>query len=85
MAPTAYVFINTESGKDGGEAAKDIKTIDGVKEAYLVYGVYDIVAKINVGSMDKLKEVKNDIRSKEYVKSTLTMVAVEGFKKSNKR
>jgi DNA-binding Lrp family transcriptional regulator len=85
MAPTAYVLINVESGKDGGEAAKDIKSIDGVEEAYPVYGIYDVVAKINAGSMDKLKEVKNDIRSKEYVESTLTMVAAEGFKKSNKR
>jgi len=82
MAPTAYVLITVESGKDGEEATKDIKSIEGVKEAYPVYGIYDIVAKINAGSMDKLKEVKNNIRSKEYVHSTVTMVASEGFSKS---
>lgn len=28
-----------------------------VKEAYVVYGVYDIVARVEAETMDKLKEV----------------------------
>jgi DNA-binding Lrp family transcriptional regulator len=50
-----------------------------VKESYLVYGVYDIVAKVEADSMDKLKEIVTwKIRRLDKVRSTLTMIVVEG-------
>ena len=30
----------------------DLRTIDGVKEAYTIYGVYDIIAKLNAPSVN---------------------------------
>ena len=48
-----------------------------VDEAYVVYGVYDLVAKISSDTMKNLKDmVINRIRQAEGVKSTLTMVIV---------
>ncbi|MHA2239309.1 MAG: Lrp/AsnC ligand binding domain-containing protein, partial [Candidatus Hodarchaeales archaeon] len=50
----------------------------GVVGAWIVYGVYDIVAKIEADSMDKLKEIiTTNIRGLENVRSTLTMIVVE--------
>ncbi|MEM2982436.1 MAG: Lrp/AsnC ligand binding domain-containing protein [Candidatus Bathyarchaeia archaeon] len=76
--PSAYVLVNAEIGFEG-EVLKDIKKIPNVKEAYVVYGVYDIVAKVEAGTMDELKEVVAwKIRRLDKVRSTLTMIIVEG-------
>ncbi|MEM3807420.1 MAG: Lrp/AsnC ligand binding domain-containing protein, partial [Nitrososphaerota archaeon] len=50
--PIAFVLINTEIGAEE-EVVKQIKKLPAVKEAYLVYGVYDIVAKVEAETMDK--------------------------------
>lgn len=76
--PSAYVLVNAEIGFEG-EVLKDIEKIPNVKEAYVVYGVYDIVAKVEAGTMDELKEVVAwKIRRLDKVRSTLTMIIVEG-------
>ena len=70
-------MINAELGSES-EVVNDLKKIPEVKEVYMVYGVYDIVAKIEADSMDKLKEViTSNIRGLENVRSTLTMIVVE--------
>jgi len=70
------VLINTEIGAEE-EVLKQLKQMPPVKEAYLVYGVYDIVAKVEAESMDKLKEtVSWNIRRLEKVRSTLTMLVM---------
>ena len=56
----------------------DLQNIEGVEEAYSVYGVYDVVAKIEADSMDKLKEIITwRIRRLNKVRSTLTMIVIE--------
>jgi len=76
--PTAYVLINTEPEKME-EVVKDIRKIEGVKEAQMVYGVYDIVATVKTDTMDKLKEIVTwNIRRLESVRSTQTMIVIEG-------
>jgi len=58
---------------------KKLKAVSNVKEAYMVYGVYDIVAKVAADTMDKLKEIITwKIRRLNKVKSTLTMIVIEG-------
>jgi len=54
--PTAFVLINTEIGAEE-EILDELKKVPNVKEAYVVYGLYDIVAKVEAESMNKLKEV----------------------------
>jgi DNA-binding Lrp family transcriptional regulator len=73
----AYVLINTEIGSES-EVLDAIKKIKNVIEANAVYGVYDIVAKIEAETMDKLKEtVTWKVRRLNKVRSTLTMIAIE--------
>ena len=75
--PTAFVLVNTEIGSES-EVLTALKKVDGVQEANTVYGVYDIVAKIGAGSMDKLKEIVTwHIRRLDKVRSTLTMIVIE--------
>lgn len=75
--PTAFVLINTEVGSEK-EALESIRKVHAVEEAYVVYGVYDIVAKVKADTMDKLKEILTwCIRRLDKVRSTLTMIVVE--------
>jgi DNA-binding Lrp family transcriptional regulator len=74
--PLAFVLINTEIGAEE-EVLQQLKQMPFIKEAYLVYGVYDIVAKVEAESMDKLKEIVSwNIRRLEKVRSTLTMLVM---------
>ena len=78
--PIAFVLINTETGSES-EVLEALKKIDAVEEAYLVYGVYDVVAKVKDDTMDKLKEiVTRHIRRLDKVRSTLTMIVIEETK-----
>lgn len=78
--PTAFVLINTEIGSES-DVLKDLKKVEGVDEAFAVYGVYDIVARVRADTMDKLKEIVTwRIRRLDKVRSTLTMIVVEESK-----
>jgi len=73
----AFVFVNTEIGS-AIEVMRAIKKIGGIEEAYMLYGVYDIVAKVKADTMDKLKEiVSRHIRRIDKVRTTLTMMVVD--------
>lgn len=78
--PMAFVLINTEIGSES-DVLKSLKKIDAVKEAYMVYGVYDVVAKVTAETMDKLKEIVTwHVRRLDKVRSTLTMIVIEETK-----
>jgi DNA-binding Lrp family transcriptional regulator len=75
--PKAFVLINTEIGSES-DVLRDLRKIEGVEEAYTVYGVYDIICKVSAESMDKLKEIVTwRIRRLDKVRSTLTMIIIE--------
>ena len=73
---TAYVLINVEIGSEE-EILRNLDPISEVKEAHLVYGVYDIIAIIETETMQELKDtVSWKIRRLDKVRSTLTMIVV---------
>jgi len=75
--PLAFIFINAEVDSED-EALKQLRKIENVKEAYSIYGVYDIVAKVEAETIDKLKEVvTSKVRKLRWVRSTLTMMVIE--------
>jgi DNA-binding Lrp family transcriptional regulator len=75
--PMAFVMINADLGTEK-QLIKELKSIEGVRETDEVYGVYDIVVKIEAESMDRLKEaISRKVRSLKGVRSTLTMVVIE--------
>jgi DNA-binding Lrp family transcriptional regulator len=75
--PMAFVLINAEIGSEE-EVLKELNKVEGVVEAFVVYGVYDVVAKIRADTMDKLKDIVTwHVRRLNKVRSTLTMIVVE--------
>ena len=82
MMPTAIILINTEVGADE-EIFEKLKNIPEVKQVYMVYGLYDIVAIVESEDLNKLRDiVYNRVRSMPKVKSTLTMIVVKGLSKN---
>ena len=74
----AFVLINVEVGTER-EVLEKIKQIEEVKEAYMVYGTYDIIARLEAESLEKLREaVTKKIRQLDKVNSTMTMIVMEG-------
>jgi len=74
---TAFVLINAETGAEE-EIIAALKKMSGVVEVFFVYGVYDIVTRIESDTMKELKEVTiKNIRKMDKVRSTLTMIAME--------
>jgi len=73
----AFVLINSDLGKEEN-LIEELRSIDDVKEAYLTFGVYDIIAKVQTKNMDYLRElVAFKIRRLKDVRSTLTMTVAE--------
>lgn len=53
-----------------------IAEVKGVKEAYRIWGVYDIIAVVKAESIEKLKETILNIRQLKHVLSTTTLTVV---------
>ena len=76
----AYVLINTEP-KHMENVVSALEKLDAVVEIFPVYGVYDVVAKIQAGTMEKLKDIVTwNVRSLNEVRSTITMLILEDKK-----
>jgi len=76
--PEAIVLVNTDIGSEE-EVLNKISTIEGVTEVYVVYGVYDLVVKVSASTTEELKDIiSSRIRKLPNVRSTLTMIVVEG-------
>ena len=73
---TAFVLLNAELGAEI-EVLNGLKMIDEVKETHLIYGVYDIIARIEADTMDDLRKVIGwNIRRLTRVRSTITMICL---------
>ena len=76
--PTEYVLINCDLGSED-DIIKELKKLPEVVEVSGVFGVYDIIVRIRSDSMDKLREVVTwNVRRIDKVRSTLTMMVIEG-------
>jgi DNA-binding Lrp family transcriptional regulator len=73
---TALVLLNTEIGSEAG-VLRELRRIANVEEAFLVYGVYDIILRIKSNSMNELKRtVTWEIRKMDHVTATQTTIIV---------
>jgi len=78
--PMAYVLINTEP-KHMESVVESLEKLDAVVEIFPVYGVYDVVAKIQAETLEKLKGIVTwKVRSLDDVRSTITMLILEDKK-----
>ncbi len=73
----AFVLVSADVGMEK-EVVAALRGIDEVREIWEVYGSYDIVAKVEAVTVEKLKEaVVSEIRRLDYVRSTLTMIVIK--------
>ncbi len=76
---TAYVLISCDLGFDV-EIIDEIKQLEDVKEVNWVFGAYDIIVKLESANVENLKDIITwKIRKLNRVRSTLTLMAVEGL------
>ncbi len=76
LLATAYLLLNVEIGTEE-EVVRSLKSIGEVKEARMVYGVYDIIVRVETVNMEELKNLVSwRIRRLENVRSTMTMIVV---------
>ena len=75
---TAYVLINCELGSEES-IIQQLKNIETVKEVHGTFGAYDILAKLESSTVETLREsITWKIRKIERVRSTLTLMSIEG-------
>ena len=77
--PVVYILINAELGMEE-DLIQELRKMENIKEAYVTYGVYDVIVKAEAENMENLKElVAFKIRKMKEVKNTLTMTVAEGI------
>jgi len=75
---TAYVLITCGLGHEA-EIIDEIKQVEDVKEVTVVFGAYDILAKVESANVKNLSEtITWKIRKLNRVRSTLTLMVTEG-------
>ncbi len=79
-----YILINLAANTDNEAVVSQIRTIPEVKEAYRVYGTYDIIVHISIDDTSKVRNtILNAIRTIPSVVSTITMISLEHFSKDS--
>jgi DNA-binding Lrp family transcriptional regulator len=70
-------LLNVEAGTED-TALRQLKEISTVEEAYISYGVYDLVVKIKADTMEALKEtITRKIPAIKLVRSVLSLILTE--------
>ena len=76
--PSAYVLITSDLGSEDN-IIKEIRGIADVKKVKGIYGVYDIIVKVESNSMEELKNtITWKIRKIPPVHSAVTLMVIEG-------
>ena len=71
---SAYIMITCETGSEES-ISEEIKSIDGVKEIQSTFGAYDILVKIELSTIEDLRDaVTYKIRKISKIRATTTIV-----------
>ncbi len=85
MAILAYVLFKVASGTERDVSQKLIE-FDEVMQADIVFGEYDVIARIATDDLDKLEEfVSQKVRTVPNVLVTSTMIISREYKGKNYR
>ena len=85
MPVLAYVLFKVNSGTER-EVAKKLIEFDEVTQADIIFGEYDVVAKIVTNDLTSLEEfVSEKVRTVSNVLVTSTMIISREYKGKNQR
>lgn len=73
-----YILLNCDLGAEE-YIAEELKQIPQVKNAYLTFGAYDVIAEVHADSQEDFeKTIASKIRKLSRVVSTMTLNVVDG-------
>ena len=73
----AYVLISL-GAVDEQEILQKLKEMDEVKEAHVLFGEWDLIAKVDVGSSEELGDFMIEkIRKLPHIRLTSTLIAAK--------
>jgi DNA-binding Lrp family transcriptional regulator len=71
---SAVVLVNTDSNTRD-DVLENVKQVEGVKEVHPLYGIYDLLLKVKVNSIDEFKNTtKAQINQVRGVTGSLTLM-----------
>ena len=70
----AFVFVNCINDEQAEAAEKLVKDVQGVLEANLTTGIYDLILKVQADDEHQLEEVIKSIKALSGVTSTMTSI-----------
>lgn len=70
----AFVFVNCITDEQAAEVEKALKDVQGVLEANLTTGIYDLLLKVQADGEQQLEEVIKRIKAISGVTSTMTSI-----------
>lgn len=72
----AFVLVNCDLGTED-VIAKELLKLSGISVVYKTQGVYDMIVRLDLGSMEALRKTIQQIRKIDNVRSSLTMIVPE--------
>jgi DNA-binding Lrp family transcriptional regulator len=72
----AFLLVNTDVGAEMA-VMNALENISEVMEASTVYGVYDIIVRLEAETMEEIKiAIQKKMRAIDMVRSTMTMIVI---------
>ena len=84
MVIKAYILFKVNSGAEK-DVCRKVADLNNVSEASIIFGEYDIVAKVAVSDIPQLNELLDKVRSIPSVILTSTMIVAQEYKGKDKR
>ena len=72
---TAYILAIVKTGKEY-DLVSEISKMEGVREVLITYGTYDLVIRVEVGTLAELDKLVTTVRKLEGVERTETLIGV---------
>ena len=67
-----FILLNCDLGAEE-YIVEELKHMNNVKNAYLTYGAYDVIAEVNTSDQHEFEKAVADIRKLSRVVSTMTL------------
>ncbi len=76
---SAYVLISCDLGGEE-DVISELRAIEGIKEIFVTFGVYDILVKAEAENIEILRDaiIEMKIRKIPKLRSTLTLMTIAG-------
>ncbi len=75
--PSAFVMLHADIGFEG-YVFDQLRRLGAVEEAYVSYGVYDLIVKVKAGTLEELKDLlTKEIRGISKIRKSLILIENE--------